>query len=145
MKRNLLPEDTEYKPWFLERRTDDNGSTNPSINFSARNGTQLSSSTLHDEISRMQCLVATGIPTTFFFLLLVLGRVFKRVGVDADSKQLDSRRSRLAMQLTNEFVMNSVLLSTQDLHSLIQFYLDKRQSASEDRCRVRQTGEICVH
>ena len=145
MKNNLLPDDTESKPWFVQQPTDDDEGPNspisfevPTINFPAR-----SSSSLHDEISRRPFLV--GIPTMFFVLSLVLGRIFKRVGVDADHKQLDSRRARLTMQLTNDFIMNNVLLSTQDLQSLIQFYLDKRQNASEDQCTVRQAVEICVH
>ncbi len=61
------------------------------------------------------------------FCFIVLGRIFKRVGANSDTKQLDSNNENLSMQITNEFINNNINISSDDLELFIQLFLDKKQ------------------
>jgi len=63
----------------------------------------------------------------FSFSVIVLGRIFKRVGANFDSKQLDSNNKNLSIQITNEFINNNINISSDDLQLFIQLFLDKKQ------------------
>ncbi len=64
--------------------------------------------------------------------LIVLGRIFKKVGANFNTKQLDSNNENLSMQLTNEFINNNINISSDDLQFFIQLFLDKKQNTSFD-------------
>ena len=59
----------------------------------------------------------------------MLGRIFKRLGPDVENKQLDSSKPSLSMKITNEFVHNNIHISSDDLQSFIELYLNKKQNS----------------
>jgi hypothetical protein len=63
----------------------------------------------------------------FLSFFLVLARIFQRIGIDVEHKQLDSRKKALAMKLTNELINNNIHISNVDLEKFIQLYLDYKQ------------------
>jgi hypothetical protein len=63
-----------------------------------------------------------------YLLFLVLGRIFKKVGADSDSKQLDSTKKNLSIQITNELIANDIFISNDDLQLFIQLFLDQKQN-----------------
>lgn len=65
--------------------------------------------------------------------LLVLGRVFKTVGANPDSKQLDSTDGNLLLELTNAFIDNNINISNTDLQRFIQSFLDHKQRTGSIR------------
>lgn len=60
-------------------------------------------------------------------LPLVLGRIFKRMGIDIDEKRLDSQKTFLTMRLTNEFIHQNIPISSDDLQRFIQMYFIEKQ------------------
>ena len=66
-------------------------------------------------------------------LVEVLGRIFKRLGVDPAEKELDSQKNGLEVKLTNEFINNDVQVETNDLQIFIQRYFNQqREKKSEE-------------
>jgi hypothetical protein len=78
-------------------------------------------------VERVAFVVLLKIEFWFVFSSIVLGRIFKRVGANFDSKQLDSNNKNLSMQITNEFINNNINISSDDLQLFIQLFLDKKQ------------------
>ncbi len=70
-----------------------------------------------------------------FSVILVLSRIFKRVGADAENRQLDSKKPTLSMKLTNEFIHNNIHVSSEDLQTFIELYLNKKQTSGSFRRR----------
>jgi hypothetical protein len=66
------------------------------------------------------------------------------VGIDVDSKQLDSHKAALAMKLTNEFVNNNIHISSSDLQTFIQHFLTKKQRSGCFRSLFDCMTECCV-
>lgn len=62
-----------------------------------------------------------------FFVSLVLGRIFRRVGANFETKQLDIYKKNLSMQLTNEFIHNNINILNDDLQLFIQLFLERKQ------------------
>jgi hypothetical protein len=60
--------------------------------------------------------------------IIVLGRIFQKVGANSETKQLDSNNKNLSMQITNEFIINNINISSDDLQLFIQLFLNKKQN-----------------
>jgi hypothetical protein len=59
---------------------------------------------------------------------VVLGRIFEKIGANADSKLLDSNQKNLSIQLTNELINNNINIFDDDLQFFIQLFLEKKQN-----------------
>ncbi|CAF1050170.1 unnamed protein product [Adineta ricciae] len=113
INNSILPEKLEAKHWFsIHPNADENQSISlpvPIVNFPSKTN-----------VSNTEMLNNH---------MILLARIFKRVGADAENKQLDSKKSTLAMKLTNEFINNNILISNEDLHSFIDLYLNQKQNS----------------
>ncbi|CAF1183420.1 unnamed protein product [Adineta ricciae] len=107
INNSILPEKLEAKHWFsIHPNADENQPISlpvPIINFPPK--TNVSNTEMLN--NHMIC----------------------RVGADAENKQLDSKKSTLAMKLTNDFINNNILISNEDLHSFIDLYLNQKQNS----------------
>ncbi|CAF3295658.1 unnamed protein product [Rotaria sp. Silwood2] len=111
VKNNILSDDIEYKHWYIHRLTDEESNDAQSITLN-------SSSKTNDDFIDM---INNG--------MILLGRIFKRLGPDSENKQLDSNKTTLSMKITNEFIHNNIQISNDDLQSFIELYLNKKRNS----------------
>ncbi|CAF1160013.1 unnamed protein product [Rotaria sordida] len=109
VKNNILSDDIQYKHWYIHHLTDEATNDIQSISLN-------SSSKINDDIIEM---INNG--------MILLGRIFKRLGPNIEHKQLDSNKPTLSMKITNEFIHNNIQISNDDLQSFIELYLYKKR------------------
>ncbi|CAF3156375.1 unnamed protein product [Rotaria sp. Silwood2] len=111
INEHVLSEETENKQWFNQTPIDNQTISLevPTINFPTETTDKFSK-----EIS-------------------LLGRIFKNVGANSDSKLLDSNIKNLSIQITNEFINNNINISNDDLQLFIELYLNKKQNTGFER------------
>ncbi len=66
-----------------------------------------------------------------FSVILVLSRIFKRMGANFENRQVDSNKPTLSMRITNDFIHNNVHISNEDLQSFIELYLNKKRTSGK--------------
>ncbi|CAF1959714.1 unnamed protein product [Rotaria magnacalcarata] len=115
-KTNILSEEIESKPWYMRRVVDEENHDSKSISFEVPN--VIFPIKINDDVLEM---INNGI--------MLLRRIFKRVGADIETKQLDSNKPALSMKLTNEFIHNNVHISSDDLEAFIELYLNRKRNS----------------
>lgn len=65
--------------------------------------------------------------------MILLSRIFKRIGADYENKQVDIKKPMLSMKLTNEFIHNNIPISNDDLELFIELYLNRKQNSSKKK------------
>ncbi|CAF3471943.1 unnamed protein product [Rotaria socialis] len=115
-KTNILSEEIESKPWYMRPVVDEENHDSKSISFEVPNF--IFPIKINDKVLEM---INNGI--------MLLGRIFKRVGADIETKQLDSNKPALSMKLTNEFIHNNVHISSDDLEAFIELYLNRKRNS----------------
>ncbi|CAF1217905.1 unnamed protein product [Rotaria sordida] len=108
INEHVLSKETENKQWFNQTSLD---SQAISLEISSRNFPTKTNDKFNKEIS-------------------LLGRIFKNVGTNPDSKQLDSNKKNLSIEIINEFINNNINISYDDLQLFIELYLNKKQNTN---------------
>lgn len=139
VKNNLLPEDIECKNWYIQRPAEEDDNESESISFDAPDKVMPSNAS-QDVAEAIDSGVKCNSISSFDFIylilmkfildfILVLGRIFKRLGANVENKQLDSNKSTLSMTITNELINNNIHISSDDLQSFIELYLARKRDA----------------
>ena len=121
INEHALSEETEHQDWFNQAPNEVQTITLevPTINFPSKTDDRLTKG--------IPCKNKSSKFEFNLFLFIVLGRIFKRVGANSVSKQLDINNKNLAIQIASELVINNTNLSNDELQLLIELYLDKKR------------------
>lgn len=131
MNKNLLAEDIESKQWYIQHPIDEENSDTQSLPLEAlalHSPSRTNNGIICNRKKRSSFVIE-------FSVILVLSRIFKRVGADTENRQLDSKKPTLSMKLTNEFIHNNIHVSSEDLQTFIELYLNKKQTSGSFRRR----------
>lgn len=128
INQNLLSDEIEFKSWYLQTPAEEELQT---ISIEVPSATKIHSGLIRKNTNSFQ-------PNISSLILSVLSRIFKRVGLDIEKKQLNSKKPSLSMKLTNEFIHNNIPISNDDLHMFIDLYLNQKQNSGDYESKTKQ-------
>jgi len=129
INQNLLSDEIEFKSWYLQTPAEEELQT---ISIEVPSATRIHSGIIRKTNEFVSTLNISS------SILSVLSRIFKRVGIDIEKKQLNSKKPSLSMKLTNEFIHNNIPISNDDLHMFIDLYLNRKQNSGDYESKTKQ-------